>query len=144
MTKPENKIEFSYPSAFAAIITMFFIYWLYQFLDILATLENSISDLPYLIRIFITYLFPDESDALITAHSKLKMLTYVFLFTFLIKLFICVMQAFKSINRNSQTYIFILFIVEGIFLYFNLNIEIIDIIAILIGPNIIILSLLDN
>lgn len=144
MKKPENKIEFYFPSAFAAIITLFFIYWLYQFLDILATLENSISGLPYLIRIFITYLFPDESDALITAHSKLKMLTYVFLFTFLIKLFICVMQTFTSINRNCQTYIFILFIVEGIFLYFNLNIEIIDIIAILIGPNIIILSLLEN
>lgn len=144
MTTPKNEIEFSYPAAFAAVISMFFVYLLYQFLDILAGLENFISDVPYLARIAITYLFPDESEEFVTAHSKLKILTYVFLFTFLIKFFISVMQAFTSIKRNNLSYFFILFIVEGVFLYFNLNIEIIEIIAILIGPNIIILSLLDD
>jgi hypothetical protein len=144
MTTPQNEIEFSYKSAFAAIISMLFVYWLYQLIDVLSTLENNIMNLPYLIRMAITNLYPDDSEALINAHSKLKMFAYVFLITFLIKSFISVKQAFTSSISDSQSYILILFIIEGVFLYFNFNIKISEIIAILILPNIIIYGLLDN
>jgi hypothetical protein len=144
MTTSQNQIKFSYKAAFAAVISMLFVYWMYQFIDVLSTLEYNIMNLPFLIRMAITELYPNESEVLINEYSKFKILAYLFFITFLIKSFISIIQAFTSSINNSQNYILVLFIMEGVFLYFNFNVKISEIIAILILPNIIIYGLLNN
>jgi hypothetical protein len=143
MMLSENIIKASY-SLVAAIISMLFVYWIYQLIDFLSTLENNIVNLPYLIRMALYYLDPEGSADLIKAHSKLKLLAYTFLLTYSIKSFLSIRQGLISSTTGGKTYMLVLIFIEGAFLYYNLNIEINDVILFLIFPNIIIFSLLDN
>ena len=123
---------------------MFFVYWMYQLYSGMKDIENNLMDQPYLIRMAIKQLFPQETQIVVTGFNKLLLFSKVFFITFLVKAIISVIQAIKSNLSDSQTYIIILFIIEGLFLYFTFHIKMDDILAILFIPNIIIYGLLDD
>lgn len=144
MSNSNDQIKFSFKATLAAAISMFFVYWMYQLYSGMKDIENNLMDQPYLIRMAIKQLFPQETQIVVTGFNKLLLFSKVFFITFLVKAIISVIQAIKSNLSDSQTYIIILFIIEGLFLYFTFHIKMDDILAILFIPNIIIYGLLDD